>query len=96
MNKKPHVILHHTKKEETQDSSLSPEPKITNMFTHGSHGGIDDEYYINELIGLDDFTYNDWIGIGIGGDKRKEKKKEQLKLYKKMGFHLHHTMKEKK
>jgi len=70
--------------------------KITNMYSHASHGGIDDEYYINELIGLDDFTYNDWIGIGIGGDKRKEKKKEQLKLYKKMGFHLHHTMKEKK
>ena len=75
MNKKPHVILHHTKKEETQDSSVSPEPKITNMFTHGSHGGIDDEYYINEIIGLDDFTYSDWIG-----DKRlKEKQREEKK-----------------
>ena len=72
MNKKPHVILHHTKKEETQDSSLSPEPKITNMFTHGSHGGIDDEYYINEIIGLDDFTYDDWIG-----NKHEEKKKDE-------------------
>ena len=69
MNKKPHVILHHTKKEETQDSSLSPEPKITNLYSHGSHGGIDDEYYIDEIIGIDDFTYSDWIG-----DKRLIKK----------------------
>ena len=72
MNKKPHVILHHTKKEETQDSSLSPEPKITNMFTHGSHGGIDDEYYINEIIGLDDFTYDDWIGDKRLGEQQRE------------------------
>ena len=72
MNKKPHVILHHTKKEETQDSSLSPEPKITNMFTHGSHGGIDDEYYINEIIGLDDFTYEDWIGDKRLGEQQRE------------------------
>ena len=73
-----------TKEEKTQDSSLNPEPgnpnpesepKITNMFTHGSHGGIDDEYYINEIIGLDDFTYDDWIG-----DKRlKEKQREEKK-----------------
>ena len=28
MNKKPHVILHHTKKEETQDSSLNPESRM--------------------------------------------------------------------
>ena len=46
--------------------------KITNMYSHASHGGIDDEYYINELIGLDDFTYDDWIG-----NKRKEKKKDE-------------------
>ena len=49
-----------------------PEPKITNMYSHGSGGGIDDEYYIDELIGLDDFTYSDWIG-----NKRKEKKKDE-------------------
>ena len=46
--------------------------KITNMYSHASHGGIDDEYYINELIGLDDFTYADWIG-----NKREEKKKDE-------------------
>ena len=86
MNKKPHVILHHTKKEETQDSSLNPEPKkanlvysehepgMTNMYSHGSGGGIDDEYYINEIIGLDDFTYDDWIG-----DKRlNEQQREEI------------------
>jgi hypothetical protein len=49
-------------KQKGQDSSLSPEPKITNMYSHGSGGGIDDEYYVNEIIGLDDFTYGDWIG----------------------------------
>ena len=61
--------------------SLSPEPgtpnpesepKITNMFTHGSHGGIDDEYYIDELIGLDDFTYDDWIGDKRLGEQQRE------------------------
>ena len=62
-------------KQKGQDSSLNPEPKITNMYSHGSHGGIDDEYYINEIIGLDDFTYSDWIG-----DKRlKEKQREEKK-----------------
>ena len=72
-----------TEEQKGQDRSLSPEPgtpnpesepKITNMFTHGSGGGIDDQYYIDELIGLDDFTYDDWIG----GDKRKEKKKKPV------------------
>ncbi len=73
-----------TKEEKTQDSSLNPEPKkanlvysehepgMTNMYSHGSGGGIDDEYYINEIIGLDDFTYDDWIG-----NKREAKKKDE-------------------
>ena len=71
-------------KQKDQDSSLNPESKIanlvysehepgmTNMYSHGSGGGIDDEYYINEIIGLDDFTYDDWIA-----NKRKEKKKDE-------------------
>jgi len=75
-----------TKEEKTQDSSLNPEPsqptlpfnpdeiKPTNMYSRGSHGGIDDEYYINEIIGLDDFTYDDWIG-----DKRLNKKQREEK-----------------
>ena len=56
--------------------SSKPEPapvsKITNMYSHGSHGGIDDEYYINELMGLDDFTYEDWIGDKRLGEQQRE------------------------
>jgi hypothetical protein len=63
-----------TREQKTQDSSLNPEPKITNMYSHGSGGGIDDEYYVNEIIGLDDFTYGDWIG-----DKRlNEQQREEI------------------
>jgi hypothetical protein len=61
-----------TREQKSQDSSLNPESKITNLYSHGSGGVIDDEYYINELIGLDDFTYADWIG-----NKREEKKKDE-------------------
>ena len=67
-----------TKEEKTQDSSPKPESapapvsKITNMYSHGSHGGIDDEYYINELMGLDDFTYEDWIGDKRLGEQQRE------------------------
>jgi len=73
-----------TREQKSQDSSLNPESKkanlvysehktgMTNMYSHGSGGGIDDEYYINEIIGLDDFTYDDWIG-----NKREEKKKDE-------------------
>ena len=70
-----------TEEQKAQDSSLSPEPgtpnpesepKITNMYSRGSHGGIDDEYYINELIGLDDFTYDDWIGDKRKGEQQRE------------------------
>ena len=69
--------------------SLSPEPKITNMFTHGSHGGIDDEYYINEIIGLDDFTYSDWIGDKRLGEKqREEKKKDEYFTSKAFGIRM--------
>ena len=46
--------------------------KITNLYSRGSHGGIDDEYYINELIGLDDFTYDDWIGDKRKGEQQRE------------------------
>ena len=67
-----------TKEEKTQDSSPKPESapapvsKITNMYSHGSHGGIDDEYYINELMGLDDFRYEDWIGDKRLGEQQRE------------------------
>ena len=67
-----------TEEQKAQDSSLNPESapapvsKITNMYSHGSHGGIDDEYYINELMGLDDFTYEDWIGDKRLGEQQRE------------------------
>ena len=90
-----------TKEEKTQDNSLSPEPsqptlpfnpdeiKPTNMFTHGSHGGIDDEYYINEIIGLDDFTYSDWIGDKRLKEKqREEKKKDEYFTSKAFGIRM--------
>jgi|TARA_B100000959_G_C14478337_1_gene418104 hypothetical protein len=37
------------------------EPKQSDLFTSGSHGGIDDEYYINEIIGIDECNYDDFI-----------------------------------
>ena len=27
--------------------------------------GIDDEYFINEIIGIDEFTYQDWNKEGV-------------------------------
>tara|TARA_R100000988_G_scaffold86478_1_gene49334 strand:+ start:581 stop:763 length:183 start_codon:yes stop_codon:yes gene_type:complete len=33
----------------------------TSFLTAGSNGGIDDEYYVDEIIGIDDFTYSDYI-----------------------------------
>jgi|TARA_R100001480_G_scaffold29958_3_gene40917 hypothetical protein len=30
--------------------------------THTFHPGYDDEFYINEIIGIDEITYDDWIG----------------------------------
>jgi len=28
---------------------------------HTLHNEYDDEYYINEIIGIDEITYEDWI-----------------------------------
>ena len=46
--------------------------KKTNYFTAGSHGGIDDEYYINEIIGIEELPYEEFI-------KDKEVKKPSLR-----------------
>ena len=43
----------------TKDSKKEP--------TYFLSEGIDDEYFINEIIGIDEFTYQDWIE----GDKKK-------------------------
>ena len=29
--------------------------------THTFHSEYDDEFYINEIIGIDEITYDDWI-----------------------------------
>ena len=39
----------------TKDSKKEP-----TYFLSGDEG-IDDEYFINEIIGIDEFTYQDWI-----------------------------------
>ena len=44
----------------------------TTYFLSGDEG-VDDEYYINEIIGIEEFTYEDWIG----NVTRKEKKKDE-------------------
>ena len=54
------------------EETKKPKRPATNMYSHGSHGGIDDEYYIDELIGLDDFTYSDWIGDKRLGEQQRE------------------------
>jgi len=33
----------------------------TSFLTAGSNGGIDDEYYINEIIGINELTYGDYV-----------------------------------
>ena len=40
----------------TKDSKKEP-----TYFLSGDEG-IDDEYFINEIIGIDEFTYQDWLG----------------------------------
>ena len=46
-------------------------PKDTFLFSGDE--GVTDEYYINEIIGIEEFTYEDWIG----NVTRKEKKKDE-------------------
>ena len=50
---------------------MSIDRSKTSFLTSGSNGGIDDEYYINEIIGIDELTYEDYV---------KKLKKEQQQL----------------
>ena len=50
---------------------MSIDRSKTSFLTSGSNGGIDDEYYINEIIGIDELTYEDYV---------KKPKKEQQQL----------------
>ena len=51
-----------TKKIKEARIKKSPHRRVTNFFTSGSNGGIDDEYYINEIIGIDECNYDDFTG----------------------------------
>ena len=42
------------------ENNMSTDKSKTSFLTSGSNGGIDDEYYINEIIGIEDFTYSDF------------------------------------
>ncbi|MHA2182452.1 MAG: hypothetical protein ACXAAH_13615 [Promethearchaeota archaeon] len=35
--------------------------KSTSFLTAGSNGGIDDEYYIDEIIGIEQLSYKDYV-----------------------------------
>ena len=35
----------------------------TSFLTAGSNGGIDDEYYIDAIIGIDELTYSDYHNV---------------------------------
>ena len=50
---------------------MSTDKSKTSFLTEDSYGGIDDEYYINEIIGIDELKYSDYI---------KKTKKEQRQL----------------
>ena len=50
---------------------MSIDKSKTSFLTEDSNGGIDDEYYINEIIGIDELKYSDYI---------KKTKKEQRQL----------------
>jgi|TARA_B100000315_G_C14539039_1_gene569926 hypothetical protein len=43
-------------------AAKKPKRPDTTLFSKGSHGGIDDRYYIDEIIGIEELTYDDWIG----------------------------------
>jgi hypothetical protein len=44
---------------------MSIDKSKTSFLTSGSNGGIDDEYYINEIIGIEELTYEDYVGDGV-------------------------------
>ena len=37
----------------------------SSFLTMASNGGVSDEYYINEIIGIDELTYEDYVNDGI-------------------------------
>jgi len=49
------IIENHTAKR-----AVKAVHKFKDIFTAGSNGGIDDEYYINEIIGIEELPYSEW------------------------------------
>ena len=49
------IIENHTAKR-----AVKAVRKFKDIFTAGSNGGIDDEYYINEIIGIEELPYSEW------------------------------------
>ena len=49
------IIENHTAKH-----AVKAVRKFKDIFTAGSNGGIDDEYYINEIIGIEELPYSEW------------------------------------
>ena len=43
------------------ENNMSTDKSKTSFLTSGSNGGIDDEYYINEIIGIEELTYEDYV-----------------------------------
>jgi hypothetical protein len=43
------------------ENNMSTDKSKTSFLTSGSYGGIDDEYYINEIIGIEELTYEDYV-----------------------------------
>ena len=44
---------------------MSIDKSKTSFLTMGSYGGLDDEYYINEIIGIEELTYEDYVDDGV-------------------------------
>jgi hypothetical protein len=44
----------------TNKRAAKAKRKLKNIFTANSLGGIDDEYYINEIIGIEELPYSEW------------------------------------
>ena len=40
---------------------MSTDKSKTSFLTEDSYGGIDDEYYINEIIGIEELPYSEWL-----------------------------------
>jgi hypothetical protein len=59
---------------------MSIDKSKTSFLTSGSNGGVSDEYYINEIIGLDELMYEDYVDDGVTTPHLRTNK-HQLELF---------------